>query len=81
MPENFKNKILKLAKTAVLKAEKELSGENGQLKKQTAVKYVITHLPVPEPVKLILGFVLSAFIDSAIEISVAYMNNKDTIEE
>jgi len=81
MFENLKNRVLGLAKTAVFKAEAELQGEDGRLKKQTAVNYVVSHLPVSDSIKFLLGFVLSAFIDSAIEISVAYMNDKEIVEE
>ena len=81
MLEMFKNKILALAKQAVLKVEEELSGKDGRDKKIAAVKYVVSHLPVPDPLRYIFGIVLSVFIDSAVEISVAYMNNREIVEE
>ena len=81
MLNSLKNRVLGLAKEAVLKVEKNFNGEDGKYKKQVAVDYVINHLPVPDSVKFILGFVLSVFIDSAIEIAVAYMNDKKIVEE
>ena len=81
MFEKFKNRVLVLAKDAVLKVERQLDGEDGKYKKQVAVEYVVNHLPVPEPVRILLGFILSAFIDSALEISVAYMNDEKINEE
>ncbi len=81
MIAGFKNKILALAKQAVLSVEEELSGETGKNKKIAAVKFVVTHLPVPSKFRYILGIVLSVFIDSAIEIAVSYMNECKIVEE
>lgn len=81
MLDNFKNKVLELAKEAVLSVEKELEAESGKNKKIAAIKYVISHLPVATSLKYILGFVLSVFIDSAVEIAVAFMNKQEIIEE
>lgn len=81
MLEKFKNKILELAKEAVFSVESELAGQSGKNKKIAAIKYVISNLPVPDMVKYILGFVLSVFIDSAVEIAVAFMNNQEIVEE
>lgn len=80
MLTNFKKKILELAKDAVLTVEETLHGEEGKNKKSAAIRYVITHLPVPNSIKYILGFVLSVFIDSAVEIAVAFMN-REIVEE
>lgn len=77
----LKEKILALAKKAVVQVEEELKGENGKNKKIAAIKYVVANLPVPPYLKFILGVVLSVFIDSAVEIAVAYMNNCDDIQE
>ncbi len=76
----MKNKILELAGQAVAIAEETLAGESGKQKKIAAVKYVVTHLPVPRPLRYVLGVVLSVFIDSAVEIAVAYMNNHKEVE-
>ncbi len=81
MLESFKNKILELAKQAVHSVENELSGETGKTKKIAAIKYVISRLPGPKSLKYLLGFVLSVFIDSAVEIAVFYMNNRVVVEE
>ena len=81
MLETFKNKILGLAKEAVFSVEKELEGESGKNKKIAAIKYVVSHLPVPSTIRYILGFVLSVFIDSAVEIAVAFMNKREVVEE
>ncbi len=77
---NLKNKILELAKEAVTIVEETLRGEDGKKKKIAAVKYVVTHLPVPSYVRYILGFVLSVFIDSAVEVAVDYMKNREVVE-
>lgn len=76
----IKNKIINLAKQAVFAVEAELKGESGQNKKVAAVKYVIERLPFPGLMKQILGMLLSVFIDSAIEIAVAYMNDSEIAE-
>lgn len=81
MFDSLKNKILELAKSAVMQVEEELNGEEGKNKKIAAIKYVVTNLPVPSYLKFILGFVLSVFIDSAVEIAVAYMNHRDDIQD
>lgn len=77
---NLKNKILELAKEAVTIVEETLHGEDGKQKKIAAVKYVVTHLPVPSYIRYILGFVLSVFIDSAVEVAVDYMKNREVVE-
>ena len=75
-----KDKILALAKNAVVQVEEELKGEDGKNKKIAAIKYVVANLPVPAYLRFVLGVVLSVFIDSAVEIAVAYMNHRDEIE-
>lgn len=77
----LKNKILALAKNAVVEVEKELKGEDGKNKKIAAIKYVVANLPVPSYLRFILGVVLSVFIDSAVEIAVAYMNHCEKNQE
>lgn len=76
----LKDKILALAKNAVVQVEEELKGEDGKNKKIAAIKYVVANLPVPAYLRFVLGVVLSVFIDSAVEIAVAYMNHRDEIE-
>ena len=75
MFELLKTKIPVLAKDAVLKVENELSGESGQNKKAAAIQLVIKNLPVHSSIKTIIGYFLSIFIDSAIEIAVAFMKH------
>ena len=68
------NIIPKLAKEAVFKAEENLKTESGKTKKSEAIKFVIENLPVSKYLKGFLGTIMSVFIDSAIEIAVAFMN-------
>ena len=68
------NKIPKLAKEAVLTAEENLKTETGKTKKSAAIKFVVENLPVSKYLRSFLGTVMSVFIDSAIEIAVAFMN-------
>lgn len=75
MFSNLKTKITELAYTAVTIAEETLSSSTGQQKKTAAVEYVISMLPVAAPFKGIITFVLSKFIDEAIEKAVEYMKN------
>lgn len=78
------NKIIKkipeLAKQAVLTAEENLKTESGKTKKSAAIGLVIKNLPVPKYLKGFLGTLLSVFIDSAIEIAVAFMNMNKSYE-
>ena len=74
------NSIPALAKQAVLYAEKNLKTESGKIKKLNAIKYVIDNLPVAKYLKGLLGTILSVFIDSAIEIAVAFMNTDKSSE-
>lgn len=77
---NTKNKIIELAKNAVLVAESELGTGKGQEKKKFAIDYVLKNLPVPNFFKSIISILLSAFIDDAIEISVNYMKTLSTTQ-
>lgn len=74
MHNNLINKISELAKQAVLNAEENMKTESGKTKKTAAIKFVTENLPVAKYLKNFLGTVLSVFIDSAIEIAVAFMN-------
>lgn len=74
MFEKFKDKITDLAYSAVNYAENALSTSSGKEKKQAAIAFVISRIPVLQPVKPIVVLVLSKFIDTAIEKAVAYMN-------
>lgn len=70
---NFKVKIKKLAKTAVLLAEETLGSNKGKEKKAMAIKYVVDRIPVPSAFKTLISFIFSSFIDDAIEFAVEYM--------
>ena len=72
------NKIPELAKEAVFTAEKNLKTETGKTKKAAAIKFVVENLPVSKYLRRFLGTVMSVFIDSAIEIAVAFMNTEKT---
>lgn len=72
---NLKNTIKKLAQSAVAIAEKTLGSGQGKAKKQIAVEFVVSHLPVPLIFKRFIAALLSNFIDEAIEFAVEYMNS------
>ncbi len=72
---NLKVKITELAYAAVNVAEETLSGSSGQAKKTAAIEYVLSMIPVLAPFKGIIAFVLSKFIDEAIEKAVHYMKS------
>ena len=71
---NIKKLITDLAKNAVLVAEEELGSGKGRQKKQMAIDYIVSHLPFSGFTKSVISVFLSRFIDSAIEVSVKYMN-------
>lgn len=73
MFNNLKTKIKELAKSAVVIAEKTLGSCKGQEKKKMAVEYIMKYIPVPAPFKLLISFLLSSFIDDAVEFAVQYM--------
>ncbi len=72
---NLKNTITELAYSAVNMAEATLDSASGQEKKIAAIEYVVSTLPIISPFKGIIAFVLSKFIDEAIEKAVSYMNS------
>ena len=71
----IKKIIIDLAKNAVLVAETELGSGKGQEKKKMAIDYIISHLPFTGLTKSLISIFLSRFIDSAVEISVKYMES------
>lgn len=71
----LKNAIKELAKQAVDLAEKKLTGEEGRKKKEMALEYVISNIPVCAPFKKIAAKILASFIDDAIELAVEYMKS------
>lgn len=70
----LKQKIKQLAQSAVAIAEQSLGTAKGQEKKKMAVEYIIEHLPLSPFFKRFVAFVLSGFIDNAVEYAVEYMN-------
>lgn len=77
---NTKNKIIELAKNAVLVAESELGSGKGQEKKKMAIDYILKNLPIPAFLKTILSVILSGFIDDAVELAVMYMKSLPTVQ-
>lgn len=77
---NTKNKIIELAKNAVLVAETELGSGKGQEKKKMAIDYIVKNLPMPSFVKTLISVFLSGFIDDAVELAVKYMKSLPTIQ-
>lgn len=73
MFKNLKQTITDLAYTAVNMAEQSMDTVNGQDKKTMAIEYVISMLPIFQPLKSIIVVVLSKVIDEAIEQAVKYM--------
>ena len=80
MFSNLKSTITELAYAAVNMAEDTLDSASGQEKKSAAIEYVISMLPIIQPIKSIIGIILSKFIDEAIEKALKYMNNIKTAE-
>lgn len=72
--EKIKEQIKENAILAVKKAEKELGSSKGIEKKQQAVSFVVSRLPVTEFFKPIAGAILSKVIDDAVEFAVYCMN-------
>lgn len=75
MFNNLKSTITDLAFSAVTMAEETLATASGTEKKTAAIDDVISMIPVPAVFKSIISFVLSRFIDEAIEKAVEYMNS------
>ncbi len=78
--KNTKNKIIELAKNAVMVSEAELGNGKGEEKKKMAINYVLKNLPLPTFIKNILFIILSGFIDDAIELAVNYMKSLPKIQ-
>lgn len=75
---NLKERIKQLAQSAVAIAERSLGSKTGKEKKVMAINYIVEHLPVNQFLKGFVAFVLSGFIDNAVEYSVKYMNSLNT---
>lgn len=75
MFKNIKNTISELAYSAVNMVEDAFVSSTGREKKEAAIEYVVSMIPIVSPFKGIISFVLSKFIDEAIEKAVEYMNS------
>ena len=75
MFSNLKKTITELAYSAVIMAEETLSSSTGQEKKDAAIEYIVSMLPIPSLFKGIVSSLLSKFIDEAIENAVSYMKS------
>ncbi len=73
MFKTIKETIKETAYSAVKMAELELSSATGKEKKEKAVEFVVSRIPVAQPFKSIIVILLSKFIDKAIEQAVTYM--------
>ena len=75
MLKTIRETIKETAYTAVRMAENELSSATGKEKKEKAIEFVVSKLPVMQPFKSIIAVLMSKFIDKAIEQAVAYMKS------
>lgn len=71
----IKDTIKETAYVAVRMAENELTSATGKEKKEKAIEFVVSKIPVAQPFKSIIAILMSKFIDKAIEQAVAYMKN------
>ncbi len=78
MFKNLKSKIKEIAITAVELAEDALGSNKGKQKKEMAIEYIVSNIPVIRPLKKLIAMLLSSFIDDAVEFAVNYMK---TIQE
>ena len=67
MLKTIRETIKETAYTAVRMAENELSSATGKEKKEKAIEFVVSKLPVMQPFKSIIAVLMSKFIDKAIE--------------
>ncbi len=72
--DKIKETITDLAYSAVSYAENSLSTSSGQEKKRLAITFVVNKLAIATPFKPFVIFILTDFIDNAIEKAVEYMN-------
>lgn len=72
---NIKSSITELAYAAVNMAEDTLDTASGKDKKEAAIEYVVSMLPIAFPLKKIVSMILSKFIDNSIEKAVSYMKS------
>ena len=75
MFDNLKSKIKEIAVAAVEFAEETLGSNKGKQKKDMAVQYIVSRIPVIQPFKTLIAMLLSSFIDDAVEFAVQYMKS------
>lgn len=75
MFDNLKSKIKEIAVAAVEFAEETLGSNKGKQKKEIAVQYIVSRIPVIQPFKTLIAMLLSSFIDDAVEFAVQYMKS------
>ena len=75
MFKTIKETIKELAYSAVVMAETALGTGSGQDKKNMAIEFVVSRIPVIQPFKSIIAIILSKFIDTAVEQAVIYMKS------
>ena len=74
MFKNLKAKIKEIAMIAVQRAEITLGSNKGKEKKEMAIAYIVSHIPIVSPLQKLVAMLLSSFIDDAVEFAVHYMN-------
>ena len=74
MFKKLKDKIADLAYAAVNYAEDYASTASGKDKKQKAIAFLVDKLEITMPLKPLVVFLFTSFIDKSIEKAVAYMN-------
>lgn len=72
--DKIKETISDLAYSAVSYAENSLSTSSGKEKKRLAITFLVNKLAIANPLKPFVIFILTDFIDKAIENAVEYMN-------
>lgn len=73
MFKNLKQTIKKISIQAVQIAEETLGSNKGKEKKQMAIEYIVSNLPIAYPFNKFIGMLLSSFIDDAVEFAVQYI--------
>lgn len=72
--DKIKETISDFAYSAVSYAENSLSTSSGKEKKRLAITFLVNKLAIATPFKPFVIFILTDFIDKAIENAVEYMN-------
>ncbi len=69
MLKKLKTQIDELARQAVYLAENTLTGDSYEKKREMALEFVVSNIPVCTPFKKIVAKILAKFIDEAIDIA------------